>query len=52
MKATDLMIGEWVRTGYLDYNKVQEIARDNDMQWYISFDCSAAPTHTSALRAR
>ena len=42
MKATDLMIGDWVRTGYLDYNKVQEIARDNDMQWYISFDCSAA----------
>ena len=40
MKATDLMIGDWVRTGYLDYNKVQEIARDNDMQWYISFACS------------
>ena len=39
MKATDLMIGDWVRTGYLDYNKVQEIARDNDMQWYISFAC-------------
>ena len=42
MKATDLMIGDWVRVkGYLDYNKVQEIARDNSMQWYISFACSA-----------
>ena len=41
MKATDLMIGDWVKTGHLDYNKVQEIARDNDMQWYISFACSA-----------
>ena len=41
MKATDLMIGDWVKTGHLDYNKVQEIARDNSMQWYISFACSA-----------
>lgn len=41
MKATDLMIGDWVETGHLVYNKVQEIARDNDMQWYISFACSA-----------
>lgn len=40
MKATDLMIGDWIDTGYHDYNKVQEIARD-DMQWYISFACSA-----------
>ena len=39
MKATDLMIGDWVETGHLVYNKVQEIARDNDMQWYISFAC-------------
>lgn len=41
MKATELMIGDWVKTGHLDYNKVQEIARDNSMQWYISFACSA-----------
>lgn len=39
MKATDLMIGDWVETGHLVYNKVQEISRDNDMQWYISFAC-------------
>lgn len=39
MKATDLMIGDWIDIGYHDYNKVQEIARDNDMQWYISYAC-------------
>ena len=42
MKATELMIGDWVRVkGHLDYDKVQEIARDESMQWYISFACSA-----------
>lgn len=41
MKATELMIGDWIKIGHLDYNKVQEIARDNNMQWYISFACSA-----------
>lgn len=41
MKVTELMIGDWVKAGHLDYNKVQEIARDNSMQWYISFACSA-----------
>ena len=42
MKPTDLMIGDWVRVkGHLDYDKVQEIARDESMQWYISFACSA-----------
>lgn len=42
MKATDLMIGDWVRIkGHLDYDKVREIARDENMQWYISFICSA-----------
>ena len=42
MKQTDLMIGDWVRIkGHLDYDKVQEIARDESMQWYISFACSA-----------
>lgn len=41
MKAKDLMIGDWIKTGHLDYNKVQEIARDESMQWYISFACSA-----------
>ena len=42
MKPTDLMIGDWVRIkGHLDYDKVQEIARDENMQWYISFACSA-----------
>ena len=42
MKQTDLMIGDWVRIkGHLDYDKVQEIARDENMQWYISFACSA-----------
>lgn len=41
MKANELMIGDWVKTGHLNYNKVQEIARDNSMQWYISFACSA-----------
>lgn len=42
MKATDLMIGDWVKIkGHLDYDKVQEIARDENMQWYISFACSA-----------
>ena len=41
MKAKDLMIGDWIKTGHLDYNKVQEIARDENMQWYISFACSA-----------
>ena len=36
------MIGDWVRVkGHLDYDKVQEIARDENMQWYISFACSA-----------
>lgn len=32
MKATDLMIGDWIDVGYHDYKKVQEISRDNDMQ--------------------
>lgn len=42
MKATELMIGDWVKIkGHLDYDKVQEIARDENMQWYISFACSA-----------
>lgn len=42
MKAVDLMIGDWIKIkGHLDYNKVQEIARDESMQWYISFACSA-----------
>lgn len=42
MKAVDLMIGDWVKIkGHLDYDKVQEIARDENMQWYISFACSA-----------
>lgn len=42
MKAADLMIGDWVKIkGHLDYDKVQEIARDENMQWYISFACSA-----------
>lgn len=42
MKATDLMIGDWVKIkGHLDYDKVQEIAKDENMQWYISFACSA-----------
>lgn len=42
MKVTDLMIGDWVKIkGHLDYDKVQEIARDENMQWYISFACSA-----------
>ena len=42
MKVVDLMIGDWVKIkGHLDYDKVQEIARDESMQWYISFACSA-----------
>lgn len=42
MKAADLMIGDWVRIkGHLDYDKVREIAKDENMQWYISFACSA-----------
>ena len=42
MKAQELMIGDWVKIkGHLDYDKVQEIARDENMQWYISFACSA-----------
>ena len=42
MKATELMIGDWVKIkGHLDYDKVREIARDESMQWYISFACSA-----------
>ena len=42
MKATELQIGDWVKIkGHLDYDKVQEIARDENMQWYISFACSA-----------
>ena len=42
MKATDLMIGDWVKIkGHLDYDTVLEIARDENMQWYISFACSA-----------
>ena len=42
MKANELMIGDWVKIkGHLDYDKVQEIARDESMQWYISFACSA-----------
>ena len=42
MKATELMIGDLVKIkGHLDYDKVQEIARDENMQWYISFACSA-----------
>ena len=43
MKATDLMIGDWVKIkGHLDCDKVREIARDENMQWYISFSCSAS----------
>ena len=42
MKATDLMIGDWVKIkGHLDYDKVREIAKDENMQLYISFACSA-----------
>ena len=42
MKATELMIGDLVKIkGHLDYDKVREIARDKNMQWYISFACSA-----------
>ena len=42
MKCKELMIGDWVKIkGHLDYDKVQEIARDESMQWYISFACSA-----------
>lgn len=42
MKPTDLMIGDWAKIkGHLDYDKVQEIAKDENMQWYISFACSA-----------
>ena len=42
MKATELQIGDWVKIkGHIDYNKVREIARDENMQWYISFACSA-----------
>ena len=42
MKATELQIGDLVKIkGHLDYDKVQEIARDENMQWYISFACSA-----------
>ena len=42
MKANELMIGDWVKIkGHLDYDKVREIARDESMQWYISFACSA-----------
>ena len=42
MKASELMIGDWVKIkGHLDYDKVREIARDESMQWYISFACSA-----------
>ena len=41
MKATELQIGDLVKIkGHLDYDKVQEIARDENMQWYISFACS------------
>ena len=33
MKATDLMIGDWVKIkGHLDYDKVQEIAKDENIQ--------------------
>lgn len=32
MKATELQIGDWVKIkGHLDYNKVREIARDENM---------------------
>ena len=42
MKATELQIGDLVKIkGHLDYDKVQEIARDENMQWYISYACSA-----------
>lgn len=42
MKATELQIGDLVKIkGQLDYDKVQEIARDENMQWYISYACSA-----------
>ena len=42
MKPTDFMIGDWVKIkGHLDYDKVQEIAKDENMQWYISFAWSA-----------
>ena len=42
MKAQELMIGDWVKIkGHLDYDKVREITRDENMQWYISFACSA-----------
>ena len=41
MECKELMIGDWVKIkGHLDYDKVREIARDENMQWYISFACS------------
>lgn len=41
MKHKELMIGDWVKIkGHLDYDKVREIAMDENMQWYISFACS------------
>lgn len=42
MKIAELMIGDWVKIkGHIDCNKVREIARDENMQWYISFASSA-----------
>ena len=46
MKATELMIGDWVKVkGTFAYDKVQEIAIDENMQWYISFACSTTLFH-------
>lgn len=37
------MIGDWVQIKWhIDYDKVREIAMDENMNWYISFACSAA----------
>lgn len=42
MKVNELMIGDWVRIkGHLDYDKVREIAIDENLKEYISFACSA-----------
>ena len=43
MKPEELMIGDWVTIkGHLDCGKLRESARDENMQWSISFSCSAS----------
>jgi len=42
MEAKDLMIGDWVQIkNHLDYDKVEEIAMDENLKWYISCAYSA-----------